>query len=402
MSSSESTSARNRYLGVLQRFVTELSESGRLKEEWVKNALLNVPRHLFVDAYCDSVGSEPIVVDRYDPTEDQLKAIYDIGQALGVVFDLPYHSTVSAPIVVTSMLEALSVTRGQRVLEIGAGSGWNAGLLAHGVGDGRLVHSIDFQPNLVARAGIHLRDADIHGVNLRVGDGALGWPEVAPFDRIIAAVGVPDLPGAWFEQLGDAGILLVPFETGGLGNPVLRLSKNGSVVRGKIVDIFNFMTMQGEVETKAEAKYGRGDELRARLAKETPYMVEMPESVNVPGKMKDDALFYMYLKSGRLRPWGFSYTDVNGVDQWESGVIDLDTNALLIGLTEDSGVLKCYGDRSSADWLLTGLKEWADLGQPLMTQYDVEVERVGARISDRRSWVVTRPSVTLRFSLASE
>ena len=64
---------QERIQGVLQCFVNELVKSGRLKDESVKKAQLNVPRHLFVDAYCDDVWSEPVVVDRHNPTEDQLK-----------------------------------------------------------------------------------------------------------------------------------------------------------------------------------------------------------------------------------------------------------------------------------------------------------------------------------------
>lgn len=119
-------------MSILQSFVTQLVESGALKEEWVKNALLNVPRHLFVDQYYQSEKGDPIIVDRHNPTEDQLKRIYDIKKGCVRRFEPPFHTAVSSPLVVTAMLEALNVQNGQRILEIGAGSGWNAGLLACG------------------------------------------------------------------------------------------------------------------------------------------------------------------------------------------------------------------------------------------------------------------------------
>jgi protein-L-isoaspartate(D-aspartate) O-methyltransferase len=108
------------------------------------------------------------------------------------------------------MLAQLGLAPGQRVLEIGAGTGYNAALLARIVGPGGRVVSIDLDDDLVAAARGHLAAAGVTGVELRAGDGALGAPDAAPFDRIIVTVGAWDLLPAWREQLAPAGRIVLP------------------------------------------------------------------------------------------------------------------------------------------------------------------------------------------------
>ena len=185
-------------------FVQEMEGKGSLEPAWLREALYRVPRHLFIERYCESREDERwATVDPADPAEEHLNAIYtDRGL---MIRDVPDHSAASQPGLVLIMLRHLEVEEGQRVLEIDTGSGWNAGLLAYRAGEDALVHSIDLQPDLVEKAWAHLRAAGFPGVQLRAGDGGYGWPEDAPFDRIVATVGCPDLPPAWREQLAGMG-----------------------------------------------------------------------------------------------------------------------------------------------------------------------------------------------------
>jgi protein-L-isoaspartate(D-aspartate) O-methyltransferase len=179
---------------VLRRaLVDKLTREGHIWSTLVTDALLAVPREIFVpDVSLDEAysSSEAIIVKRID--------------GVGV-------SSASAPDVVGFMLEQLEAQPGQRVLEIGAGTGYNAALLSHIVGpDGRVV-SIDIDDDLVAGARAHVRQVGCTNVAVVLGDGALGYPDAEPFDRIMLTVSARDIVPAWREQLTrDGGRLVMP------------------------------------------------------------------------------------------------------------------------------------------------------------------------------------------------
>src|SRR5262249_17070828 len=122
---------------------------------------------------------------------------------------LPISSS-SAPNIMATMLEQLDIAPGMRVLEIGAGTGYNAALLGRLVGDSGTVTSIDLDPPVVAEAREHLRAAGVANVRVGAGDGWLGAPLDDPFDRIIATVGVWEVSPHWFDQLRPGGVLVLP------------------------------------------------------------------------------------------------------------------------------------------------------------------------------------------------
>ncbi|PZG15769.1 methyltransferase, FxLD system [Nonomuraea aridisoli] len=166
--------------------------------EPVAEAMLAVPRHLFVPgvdpehAYRD----QPIVTKR---------------DAAG----LPVSSS-SQPLIMAVMLDQLGVEPGHRVLEIGAGTGYNAALLAHLTGPGGHVVSLDIDADTVEQARRHLSAAGCAQVEVVCADGAGGHPAGAPYDRLIATVGVWDLEPAWLDQLRPEGRLVVPLDLRGV------------------------------------------------------------------------------------------------------------------------------------------------------------------------------------------
>lgn len=124
-------------------------------------------------------------------------------------------SAASQPSIVGLMLEQLDVTPGTRILEIGAGTGYNAALLAYLTGAGGQVVTVDVDSDIVAGARAALAAANVPNVTVLRGDGALGAAEFAPFDRIIATVGVRDLPAAWQQQLAPGGLVVAPLRLRG-------------------------------------------------------------------------------------------------------------------------------------------------------------------------------------------
>jgi protein-L-isoaspartate(D-aspartate) O-methyltransferase len=117
--------------------------------------------------------------------------------------------TISQPSVVARMTEWLNVKRGQRILEVGSGSGWQSAILAFLVGDGK-VFSIDRHSELVKFAKDNLKKLGIHNVKVILGDGSLGFSKESPFDRIIVTAACKKVPLPLLEQLSPDGLLIAP------------------------------------------------------------------------------------------------------------------------------------------------------------------------------------------------
>jgi protein-L-isoaspartate(D-aspartate) O-methyltransferase len=130
--------------------------------------------------------------------------------------------TISQPYVVAAMTEALEIEPTHKVLEIGTGSGYQAAVLAHLASE---VITIERYRTLAETAERRLRSLGLDNVTVIVGDGALGAPEHAPFDRIIVTAAAAEVPQKLVEQLVDGGILVVPVGPSGGVQSLLRLRK---------------------------------------------------------------------------------------------------------------------------------------------------------------------------------
>jgi protein-L-isoaspartate(D-aspartate) O-methyltransferase len=119
-------------------------------------------------------------------------------------------SSSSQPAIMAIMLEQLGLQPGHKVLEIGAGTGYNAALMAHIVGETGQVVTVDIDQDLVDIARENLARAGFERVQVVCADGGYGVPEAAPFDRIILTVGAPDITPAWWEQLKPKGRIVLP------------------------------------------------------------------------------------------------------------------------------------------------------------------------------------------------
>lgn len=115
--------------------------------------------------------------------------------------------TISQPFMVASMTEHLDLRPTHRVLEVGTGSGYQTAVLAELAAE---VCTIERHPFLLDQARRRLETLGVRNVRYRLGDGSLGWPEVAPFDRILVTAGSPGVPPPLVEQLADAGRLVLP------------------------------------------------------------------------------------------------------------------------------------------------------------------------------------------------
>ncbi|HDD57373.1 MAG TPA: protein-L-isoaspartate O-methyltransferase [Thermoplasmatales archaeon] len=166
--------------------IDRLVEHGYIKSEKVKKALLSVPRELFVS--------------------DDLK---DYAYA-DTPLEIGNGQTISAPHMVAIMCETLDLKEGQKVLEIGSGSGYHAAVVAKIIGEKGHVYSIERITELAERARENLKRAGIDNVTVITGDGSLGLPEYAPYDRIYVTCAAPSIPEPLKEQLMEGGIIVIP------------------------------------------------------------------------------------------------------------------------------------------------------------------------------------------------
>jgi protein-L-isoaspartate(D-aspartate) O-methyltransferase len=224
-----------------RELVDTLLREGHVRSVRVVEAMLAVPREVFVpevtleEAYR---SSDAIVVKRID--------------GVGV-------SSASAPDVVAFMLEQLEVEPGQRVLEIGAGTGYNAALLSRLVGPSGRVLSVDIDEDLVAGAREHVRQVGCTNVEVVQGDGALGYAADEPFDRIILTVATRDIAPAWRDQLRpETGRLVMPLALRGPQRCVAFVPM-GDHLRSASVRGCGFMPLRGLMALNAQAGATRRD-----------------------------------------------------------------------------------------------------------------------------------------------
>ena len=163
----------------------DLLRSKGITDERVLDAFMKIPRHRFVDAAL------------YEQAYDDNALPIGLGQ------------TISQPYIVAYMTQMLVLAndQNQKILEIGTGSGFQAAVLAH---FSRRVFSVERHKPLSDRARLLLRDIGFENIVFKVGDGTRGWPQYAPFDRIIVTAGAPVVPEALVSQLSIGGRMIIP------------------------------------------------------------------------------------------------------------------------------------------------------------------------------------------------
>ena len=227
-----------------ERLVRRLRATGRIRSVGVEQAFRTVPRHVFLpDTPVDQAYADQAVAIKWQD-----------GAAI---------SSASQPSMMAIMLEQLDVRRGHRVLEIGAGTGYNAALIAYLVGPDGVVAAVDIDCDLVESAGRHLAAAGVAGVRLACRDGALGYPEAGPYDRIVLTVGSWDIVPSWLDQLDPRGRLLLPLSIQGSQLSVALDAVDGPPphLRSSSVRSCAFIRMRGTAAGPGQDQWGEVDGL---------------------------------------------------------------------------------------------------------------------------------------------
>ncbi|MFQ5764347.1 MAG: protein-L-isoaspartate(D-aspartate) O-methyltransferase [Rhodospirillales bacterium] len=144
-----------------------------------------------------------------------------------VALPIGHHQTVSAPSMVGRMTQALDVTDRMKVLEVGTGSGYQAAVLARLC---RRLYTMERLPELLADAEARFKRLGLHNVTALAGDGTRGWPEQAPFERIVVTAAAADVPGVLLDQLAEGGVMVAPVGLDENDQRLLRVSRTGEGV----------------------------------------------------------------------------------------------------------------------------------------------------------------------------
>ena len=227
------------FAALRRRLVDELRARGALADDRVAAAFARVPRHVFL------------------PDVPVADAYADRSIAIKLIDGIPI-SSASQPAIMAEMLEMLAPRTGDNMLEIGAGSGYNAALLAELVGPSGTVTTIDLDQDLVSGARRHLDEAGYTQVHTVCADGVLGAPESAPFDAVIASVGVERIPAAWIAQLRIGGRLVAPL-TIRLLQKVIAFERTARGLESRAIVDAAFMMLRGPSASTESHAFALGD-----------------------------------------------------------------------------------------------------------------------------------------------
>jgi len=206
------------YSRARERMVADQIAARGVKDALTLAAMRRVPRHLFV------------------PEPQQAQAYDDHPLPIG------HGQTISQPYIVGFMTEALGLSGGETVLEVGTGSGYQAAVLAHIAAH---VYTIEIVEPLAEEAKQRLARLGYGNVQVRAGDGYRGWPEAAPFDAIMVTAAAPRIPEALKEQLKDRGRLILP--VGDESQELVVVVRSGNRFEERRVLPVRFVPMTGKV-----------------------------------------------------------------------------------------------------------------------------------------------------------
>ncbi len=373
-----------------RQLVEQLEGNGCLTSPAVRRAFLAVPRERFIPEIAKREGLERVY---------QNQAIVTVHDGRGIP-----ASSSSQPSMMASMLEQLDLRPGQRVLEVGAGTGYNAALLTKIVGARGRVISVELDPATARRARRALASVKSPAEVVR-GDGREGWPRAGPYDRIVVTASTPTVPRAWHEQLADGGLLELPLvHRRGEAQAIVTFRRQSKMLRSEAVLYGGFMPLRdapGAAVAPPPPSLGAIE----RIGDQSRSLAQLNgEALRGLSATRRQRLLSLALSEPRTRELGLRaprpaiglYLMIEApldrlVGGWPRiGVISEngDGLALMGGGAKTFTRIESFGDRD-AERLLAGLIEgWRQRGRPSGHDLRVEVSfPTGAGGSDvRLSW----------------
>ncbi|MGZ4399380.1 MAG: protein-L-isoaspartate O-methyltransferase family protein [Gaiellaceae bacterium] len=370
------------------RLVQRLERDGCITSDAVRQAFLAVPRELFLSVYAAENGLGAVYRD-----EAILTRKGPAGEPL---------SSSSQPAVMALMLERLDLFPGARVLEVGAGTGYNAALLATIVGRGGTVVSMELDAATAAEARTALA-AGGYDVQVEVGDGREGWPPQAPFDRIVVTASCRRVPRIWHEQLGDRGLLQLPLWIRGPElQLVTTLRRDEGGFRSVSALVGAFMPIRGRGRSAlapGPAETGNAQLLRgAALARLTEVERGRLQALPlVPPRIRridPEAIWPLWFFLRIMIPARYlvlsgASVGVVGPGGRSLALLDRGDRTELPGRRRSAAAIRSYGTEEAETLLLDLIERWRARGGPsdrdlaVDIRFDGDVSRVRCRWSRR-------------------
>lgn len=354
------------------QLVADLDVSGALGT-W-REAYLAVARHEFVpdqvwisnDAALS--GDPPVVpVDRATDPQRWLALVYsntavltqfDDGQILWPGVDVRYSSSSSSePVLMLRMLNALDVHDGHRVLEVGTGTGYNAALLAHRLGDGQVV-SIEVDPQVAEQARHALARAGF-APTVITADGSAGYPAGAPYDRVIATCSalLGQIPYQWVVQTRAGGRLVVPMRTDLTSGPLVSFSVgDDGIATGRVVGLGEFMSLRAQRTPLAPDDVGDDDTDAVEASTDLkPWLVANEEHVRWAVGSRVPACRWWHTPPGQGRKQHVLWFSDSTSGSWATAYYDRNPGPYLV---------RQHGPRRLWNEIEAAYRWWQDHGEP--------------------------------------
>ena len=372
--------------------VENLVTKGAIVSRQVRDAFASVPRHLFVPnvdpeaAYAD----QPVFIR------------WDAG--------IPISSSTQ-PTMMAIMAEQLRLEPGSRVLEIGAGTGYNAAILAHVAGESGHVVTVDIDQDIVDEAAGNLSKAGYDGVEAVCRDGYEGFPPGQPYDRIMVTVGAQDVSPHWVEQLRDGGIMVVPLWLRGYRLSVA-LEKRDDVLESLSASPCMFIPIRGSAD-RTEGYFPVGStshdatQMYMGMEQDDPchrhllnqLFVQERQLRNI-GRSLEGQFHTQDLSSG-LYMFLTAHPRINIV-HWESGdglfqgagyaLIDVETMSAAVLSDGHPDRVMVYGDDAAYAELIGLLDRWDETGCPSIHNLRIRAFAGPPRSLPDGHWVVAKRS----------
>lgn len=361
-----------------EQLVAVLDAAGALPAAW-REAFLAVPRHGFLPArfWVDDGESAPQPIDRdIDPglwleavcTDVTIVTQFDDGATVWPDIGTHPSSSASDPSMVATMLDRLDARPGHRVLEIGTGTGYNAALLAHRLGDSQ-VTTVEIDPLIAAAAEKALHAAGYPVTTIR-GDGAAGWPAGAPYDRVIATVAayLGALPYEWVRQTVPGGVIVAPMRADFLGcGPLVRFTvEDDGLATGRAICPVGFMPLRQQRTPYADLSgidFDSGDIVETMT---DPWLVAT-------------AIDVRWAISTRIKPCRWSHrpptADRLAHQLWFA---DNTTRSWAVARYDRSGGpyrIRQHGPRRLWNEIEAAYQWWIEQGKPALNQWQITISR---------------------------
>lgn len=367
-------------------------------------AYLATPRHLFVKRYREWGTKEWRQVND-DNLEEHLTLLYS-DRAL-ILFgddDENVPSTISQPSFVLRMLDMLQFEPGQKVFELGAGSGWNAALMGHLVGPTGQVYTVELIPEVAQMASATLEALKIKNVRVIEADGGEGYTPGAPYDRAIFTAGAYDLPHHFFEQMKDGSLLLIVIKNEGGGDNLFLLRKKGERFESLDSMPCGFVQMKGKyqlnrlepvpIETLPE-----WSELKHQEISRRPFWWG--------GKGKEGFRWhtlgirsFLGIVEPTFRAFKTERLDDQAREEHYFGLWDQQQQALVIARND---LLISYGSPAAEARLMQAVRLWVELGMPIAASFDLAIyPRDFPLTPGRNQWLVKRNESQFLWSLPDQ